>query len=177
MSSSDIEVGSNPPPVPDDHHPRGYPALANFIGSDKDFFIFRRFNTLSARSLLYLQDELIELEDKLLEIDLRESRSGGQVELWNCHSRREDSNQQRKTLMVEAREKLREYRKHDHGEFVRELGTDWVERAHCIPRRSRWHLKLRRRSTSRVSRTGSTGLNLQSRWSPTFWTSGMTLSA
>jgi hypothetical protein len=111
VSSSDVEVVATPPPVPSDHHPRGYPALASFIGSDKDFFVFRRFNTLSARNLLYLQDELIQLEDKLLEIDLQESRSGGQVELWNCHSRREDSNQQRKALMAEAREKLREYRR------------------------------------------------------------------
>jgi len=117
VSSSDVEVSSNPPPVPGDHHPRGYPALASFIGSDKDFFIFRRFNALSARSLLYLQDELIELEDKLLEIDLRESRSGGRLELWNLHSRREDSNRQRKALMAEAREKLREYRKRGRGKF------------------------------------------------------------
>ena len=116
VSSSDVEVGSNPPPVPGDH-PRGYPALARFIGSDKDFFIFRRFNALSARSLLYLQDELIELEDKLLAIDLRESQSRGQVELWNLHSRREDSSQQRKALMAEAREKLREYRKLGRGKF------------------------------------------------------------
>ncbi|KAL6832048.1 hypothetical protein V8C40DRAFT_237730 [Trichoderma camerunense] len=91
------------------NHPGGYPSLASFIGSDKDFFIFRRFSALSARNLLYLQDELMELESRLQEIDFKESLSGSQQDLWNLHSRREDSNQSRKALMKEIRIKLQEY--------------------------------------------------------------------
>lgn len=85
--------------------------MADFIGSDKDFFIFRRFNVLSARNMLFLQDELVELEEKLEQVDLAESQSGTARYLWNLHSRREDSNAVRKALMAEVRVKLREYRK------------------------------------------------------------------
>ena len=43
---------------------RGFPSLADFISSDADHssIIFRRFDRLSARNLLYLQSELAELE-------------------------------------------------------------------------------------------------------------------
>jgi hypothetical protein len=98
-------------PRNDQHpHPRGYPSLANFISSDRDFFVFRRFNNLAARNLLYLQDELIELEEKLNAIDLAELKGGGQRELWNLHSRREDNNLDRRKLMAEMGQKLRAYR-------------------------------------------------------------------
>jgi hypothetical protein len=42
----------------------GYPSLASFIASDKDksTVIYRRFDCLFARNLLYLQSELAELE-------------------------------------------------------------------------------------------------------------------
>ena len=42
----------------------GYPSLASFVASDKDksTVIFRRFDRLSARNILYLQSELAELE-------------------------------------------------------------------------------------------------------------------
>ena len=45
---------------------KGYPSLAAFIASDKDksTVIYRRFDRLSARNLLYLQSELAELEAK-----------------------------------------------------------------------------------------------------------------
>ncbi|OCK87775.1 uncharacterized protein K441DRAFT_682405 [Cenococcum geophilum 1.58] len=88
---------------------RGYPALARFIGSDTDFFLFRKFNTLCARRLLYLQDELMELEARLDEVDSAEVSSGGDRELWNLHSRREDNNSTRTALMAEISRKLQHY--------------------------------------------------------------------
>ncbi|RYO89293.1 hypothetical protein DL766_000930 [Monosporascus sp. MC13-8B] len=105
----DIETGAGPGTDFQHSHPRGYPALANLIGSDRDFFIFRRFSSLSARNLLYLQDELMELEARLQKIDLAESLNGSAQELWNLHSRREDANQHRKSIMKEIRTKLNEY--------------------------------------------------------------------
>ncbi|UKZ82730.1 hypothetical protein TrVFT333_010526 [Trichoderma virens FT-333] len=106
----DVEMANLPAQAQSQRdHPGGYPSLASFIGSDKDFFIFRRFSALSARNLLYLQDELLELESRLQEIDLKESLSQSQQDLWNLHSRREDSNQSRKALMKEIRIKLQEY--------------------------------------------------------------------
>lgn len=43
---------------------KGYPSLAAFISSDRDKItaIYRRFDQLSARNLLYLQNDLVELE-------------------------------------------------------------------------------------------------------------------
>jgi len=76
FEAPDAETGPRSSPALRDDHPRGYPALARFIGSDKDFFVFRRFNTLSARNLLFLQGELIELEERLQELDLLEPSSG-----------------------------------------------------------------------------------------------------
>jgi len=42
----------------------GYPSLAETISSDPDrtSLVFKRFNKLAVRNLLYLQSELVELE-------------------------------------------------------------------------------------------------------------------
>ncbi|CAI7640578.1 unnamed protein product [Penicillium palitans] len=49
----------------------GYPALASWIGRDPDgeTLVFRRFRKLSARNLLHLQSQIIELEQKIEELD------------------------------------------------------------------------------------------------------------
>lgn len=47
----------------------GFPALAYFIGKDADAEIFRRFNRLGARNLLYLQSIVGNLETKLDDLD------------------------------------------------------------------------------------------------------------
>ncbi|KAF2828506.1 hypothetical protein CC86DRAFT_437849 [Ophiobolus disseminans] len=48
------------------HHLAGYPSLAAFIASDRDrtTLIYKRFDELAARNLLYLQSELAELQSK-----------------------------------------------------------------------------------------------------------------
>jgi hypothetical protein len=48
------------------HHLTGYPSLAAFIASDRDrsTLIYKRFDELAARNLLYLQSELAELHSK-----------------------------------------------------------------------------------------------------------------
>lgn len=56
--------------LPSDYHKKpwkyaGYRDFSSFVASDNNFFILRRFSTLSARVLLALQDELVELEDQL----------------------------------------------------------------------------------------------------------------
>ena len=55
---------------------RGYPSLAAFIASDCDrsTAIYRRFGRLSARNLLYLQSELVELEARQDALDAEDSR-------------------------------------------------------------------------------------------------------
>ena len=61
----DIEQGRYHDPARLD----GFPALAYFIGEDTDAEIFRRFNRLGARNLLYLQSIVNELEGKLDDLD------------------------------------------------------------------------------------------------------------
>jgi hypothetical protein len=52
-----------------DKVPDGYPKLAALMSKDEDYIIFRRFSDLNARNLLYLQDELLSLENRLATID------------------------------------------------------------------------------------------------------------
>ncbi|KAK7987109.1 hypothetical protein PG996_006289 [Apiospora saccharicola] len=49
----------------------GYPGYSEFIASDVDLLIFRRFNVLNARALLSLQDKVCELEQELQETDAK----------------------------------------------------------------------------------------------------------
>lgn len=58
----------------------GYPSLAAFIASDRDYTsaICKRFNRLAARNLLHLQSELAELQAQQDELD-RAERSGGRA--------------------------------------------------------------------------------------------------
>lgn len=55
----------------------GYPALAGWIGQDPDgeTLVFRRFRKLSARNLLHLQSQLIQLEQEIDELDDEARRS------------------------------------------------------------------------------------------------------
>ncbi|KAH8655983.1 hypothetical protein BGZ60DRAFT_435101 [Tricladium varicosporioides] len=86
-----------------DNYPRGYPQFAALINADPAFAVFRRFGTLRARSLLYKQDELVEMEAQLNELDAAERR---QVYL---SSRRRDSNDERKNLVHLIDKALIEY--------------------------------------------------------------------
>ena len=43
----------------------GYPKLAELQGTYPQLCIYRRFATLNARNLLYLQAELVDLEERL----------------------------------------------------------------------------------------------------------------
>lgn len=51
----------------------GYRGYANFISSDDDLLILRRFNSLNVRVILAQQDKLSELEQELAEIDKQNS--------------------------------------------------------------------------------------------------------
>jgi hypothetical protein len=51
----------------------GYPALATWIGGDPDgeTLVFRRFRRLSARNLLHMQSQLIQLEQEIDGLDMQ----------------------------------------------------------------------------------------------------------
>ena len=52
----------------------GYPSFASFIAKDNDATIYRKFENLSARNLLYKQSELHELERQLEELDQEDTK-------------------------------------------------------------------------------------------------------
>ena len=88
----------------------GYAALADMISSDKVFCIFRRFESLSTRNLLCLQDEIAELESHLQLLDLDDFQSGNNIAMYSLHSRRHDRNEERKALMRQVEKKIYKYR-------------------------------------------------------------------
>jgi hypothetical protein len=100
----------------------GYPSLAAFIASDKDksTLIYRRFDRLSARNLLHLQSELIELQarqDAFDEEDFRGSpEDKGIVSDWNLFSSKASDPEntrewERMKLAKRIQKRLKEYRK------------------------------------------------------------------
>ncbi|KAF2124044.1 hypothetical protein P153DRAFT_391077 [Dothidotthia symphoricarpi CBS 119687] len=50
--------------------------FADFLASDPELLVFRRFDLLNARALLYLQSELMTLEVQLLELDKEDMNDG-----------------------------------------------------------------------------------------------------
>lgn len=112
------------------HYISGFGDLAKFIASDHDgdTAIFRRFDILSARNLLYLQSELAELECLQRQYDEDDARDGMQASLskpinlasrdWASFNRGAgDSNspinerlKKRMDLVYAIRGKLKEYR-------------------------------------------------------------------
>ncbi|KAJ5219698.1 hypothetical protein N7468_008902 [Penicillium chermesinum] len=87
----------------DNLYPRGYPELAAFMKTDAEISMFRRFDYLHLRELLYLQEELTSLEEQLQKFDASEP-----TEINNM-SRRRDNNEERKKLMSQIRVLLVEY--------------------------------------------------------------------
>lgn len=51
----------------------GYPTFARFIAKDPDAAIYRKFESLSARNLLYQQSQLNDLEGQLEELDSKDA--------------------------------------------------------------------------------------------------------
>jgi hypothetical protein len=120
-------------------YPIGYPRLAAFIANDEDksTTIFRRFQRLSARNLLYLESELADLEEEQSRLD-EESRYDDALKAsmrsWNLlclqatpppnDSKMESAEEEKKRLQVQEaaqqrlhlawriREVLKTYRKH-----------------------------------------------------------------
>jgi hypothetical protein len=99
----------------------GFPSLAAYISGDKDksISIYRAFQRLSSRNLLYLEAELVELEteqdfldDELLGFEREPQRWAGS---WKdlVESRDTDTRaKQRIDLIIRVRHAMKEYRKH-----------------------------------------------------------------
>lgn len=84
----------------------GYKGYSDFIASDTDFFILRRFASLSIRIALSLQDQVAVLEESLEELDRKYSRKAHPD--VNNGSFREDE-VDRAAVLEKLRQKLVQY--------------------------------------------------------------------
>lgn len=98
----------------------GHPAAAAFIARDPDHetYVFRSFNSLAARNLLYLQGELVELEGQLTSMDREAAEGTDPISLVSLRSWRacndtakwRETERQRHELAELIEWKLRKYR-------------------------------------------------------------------
>lgn len=99
----------------------GFANVARWLSLDRDneTFIYRRFNELSARNILYLQCELLDLEKKLNELDKKDVTSDDMdlkdvARTWETFMQRfEEGNSEavvRMELITKLRAKIKEYR-------------------------------------------------------------------
>jgi len=105
----------------------GFVEFAEFVASDKELSIYRRFCTLGARNLLYLQGELQLLHFQLKELDQADqeiltrpgdneekTRTEQAVHAWECFQRQavDDPRQSQKmALILKLRRVMEEYGK------------------------------------------------------------------
>jgi len=95
----------------------GYPKLSGRMGLVPEMAMFRRFGTLNAQMLLYMQSELIHLENELRELETEDSRSNQPYKskysrdaffLYNPITPGDD---RQLRLVMEIKAKLKEYNK------------------------------------------------------------------
>lgn len=103
------------------HRKEGFAEVARWIAldSDKETYIYRKFDELAARDLLYLQAELLVLENQLTRLDKIDANNEDMslkdaIRTWEVleqqyHTGREEA-RVRIDLIVKIRAKLKEYR-------------------------------------------------------------------
>ena len=110
----DIELGQ---PYKPPERLEGYPEFAEFVASDRDAAIYRKFERLSARNLLYQQSELHDLERQLEEIDREdaedienEAAQKSSVDWQYFVNDTSEQAHRHRTLQATIKLKLKEYR-------------------------------------------------------------------
>ena len=84
----------------------GYKGYSEFLASESNFLVFKRFNTADTRIALVLQDRVSELTERLKEVD--EKYSDKSAKDVNSSSLRRDQ-PDRKLLLQELHEALVKY--------------------------------------------------------------------
>ena len=116
---------STPPP-----YFSSYATFSQFIASDSELFLYRNFQTLSSRNLLYLQSQLTELENRLREFDEDDAEqlnneillSAKCWETFSTRAKEHPREAERMEVIQEIRVKMKEYRK---------LSYVWDTALHC----------------------------------------------
>jgi hypothetical protein len=92
----------------------GYNEFANLIGSYPELTIYRKFATLTSKNLLYMQAELIYLENQLRvisEVDHEDPEKRGFGVSWEALNEASGDGAAQKRIVLEIRQKLKEYRR------------------------------------------------------------------
>jgi hypothetical protein len=93
----------------------GYEKVARLMALHPEFAIFRRFQELNIRNLLYLQAEITHLEDELKGIAIEDStcahRQYYSRDWWSLSQGDEGENREQWDKFLELREKLDKYSK------------------------------------------------------------------
>jgi hypothetical protein len=99
-------------------HSRGYRRLADFMAWNPSVAIFYRFRAANALNLLGLQAEISRLESKLLQATIQDEmgppnsiKKRYQYD-WTSLQDGESGNSKQRQLILELRERLKEYSKH-----------------------------------------------------------------
>ena len=100
------------------HNFQAYPSFAEFLGSDPELSVYRRFDRLSSRNLLYLQSELLELQAHLEEFDQEDYKDkSGDIILsarcWGKFAQRSEEyprENERMVIIRKIRVVMKEYR-------------------------------------------------------------------
>ena len=94
-----------------DEYPAGYGKIAAVEDLDSDFLICRKFGFLHKYALLYLQDELVEIQEDLERLDRWEFSDGDPKKLVSRRRDRALGDSRRQDLVAKLHAKLKEYGK------------------------------------------------------------------
>jgi hypothetical protein len=108
----------------------GYPKLGWRMGLVPEMGIFRRFATLNAQMLLYMQSELIHLESELRKQELEDSKSSQPYEskysrdCFFLHNPSKEVDDKQLRLVTDIKAKLKDYSKQAAAAFNSRLFTE-----------------------------------------------------
>lgn len=95
----------------------GYQRLATLMGSHNEFAIFRRFQTLNMQNILYLQAEIMHLEEELDELAKRDLNHPDRIyhnrDWWSLTQGEQKGDQDQWDKVLQIREKLNAYSKQE----------------------------------------------------------------
>jgi hypothetical protein len=92
--------------------PIGYDLVASCIDSERDLALYRRFGVLNARNLLYLQSELMALEERLKHLDGAANDRNKGVDTWSIPRswyHLEKENREHLEVVLKIRDRLEMY--------------------------------------------------------------------
>ena len=94
----------------------GYAQVADFISSDKELAVYRRFDRTAARLLLVLQSEIILKQGQLDELDEQDAKNADEKRFLAASTiyeelseRRESQDEEKQKLLAGLRTSLKEY--------------------------------------------------------------------